>query len=68
MTAHRWARRRLRLFGIGPVTGIVRWSQEDKFGIQFSEAFELARLAPPKPRSNDAKLLKPWYVDNQATG
>ncbi len=56
------------IVGVGPVTGVVRWSQEDKFGIQFSDAFELGRLAPPKPRSNDARMLRPWYVDNQATG
>ena len=48
------------IVGVGPMVGIVRWSQAGKFGLQFTENFDIARLAPPKPTreaSDDAAAL-----------
>jgi hypothetical protein len=53
--------------GVGPVRATVRWAQSGKFGVQFSQSFDLARLAPKKERGNDVTMLKPWYV-GQAVG
>jgi hypothetical protein len=53
------------MIGIGPVRGVVRWSQSGKFGIQFNEAFDLARLAPKKQRRAEFTMLRPWYVDQR---
>jgi diguanylate cyclase (GGDEF)-like protein len=50
------------IVGVGPVVGTVRWSQAGKFGVQFSEHFDLARLAAKRPNSNDVTMLTPWYV------
>ena len=55
------------IVGAGPVEGTVRWAQAGKFGIQFSEAFDLARLAPKK-KPSEVTMLKPWYVDQAASG
>jgi hypothetical protein len=52
----------LDIVGVGPVTGTVRWSQASRFGMQFSEAFDLSRLAPKREKGNDVAMLKPWYV------
>ncbi len=38
------------IVGVGPVRGIVRWAQAGKFGVQFGEQFDLARLAPKKEK------------------
>jgi diguanylate cyclase (GGDEF)-like protein len=53
------------IVGVGPVQGTVRWAQSGKFGVQFSDQFDLARLAPRKEKRNDVTMLKPWYVDQQ---
>jgi hypothetical protein len=53
----------LDIVGVGPVTGIVRWSQASRFGMQFSEPFDLTRLAPRREKGNEAQMLRPWYVD-----
>ena len=48
------------IVGVGPVIGTVRWAQAGKFGVQFSEPFDLARLAPKKQkaqRRDDAPAL-----------
>ena len=50
------------IVGVGPVVGSVRWAQTGKFGVQFTEQFDLGRLAAKAPRSNDVTMLKPWYV------
>ncbi|HET7817029.1 MAG TPA: EAL domain-containing protein [Sphingomicrobium sp.] len=55
------------IVGAGPVIGTVRWAQAGKFGIQFSEAFDLTRLAPKK-KPSEVTMLKPWYVDQAASG
>ena len=56
------------IVGVGPVFGTVRWAQAGKFGIQFGEQFDLARLAPKKQNSNDVTMLRPWYVDQREAG
>ncbi len=56
------------IVGVGPVCGTVRWAQAGKFGVQFGEQFDLARLAPKKPKANDVTMLKPWYVDQREAG
>jgi hypothetical protein len=53
------------IVGVGPVRGLVRWAQSGKFGIQFGEHFDLARLAPKKDARNPVTMLKPWYVDQR---
>jgi hypothetical protein len=50
------------IVGVGPVVGIVRWAQAGKFGVQFIEQFDLARLSVKPPKSNDVTMLRPWYV------
>jgi diguanylate cyclase (GGDEF)-like protein len=54
------------IVGVGPVLGSVRWAQAGKFGIQFADAFDLARLAPKKDRQSKVTMLRPWYVDQKA--
>jgi len=51
--------------GVGPVRGLVRWAQAGKFGVQFGQAFDLARLAPKKEKPNEVQMLRPWYVEQQ---
>ena len=53
----------LDIVGVGPVTGIVRWSQATRFGMQFDEPFDLSRLAPKRENKSDVHMLRPWYVD-----
>jgi hypothetical protein len=53
------------IVGVGPVRGNVRWAQAGKFGVQFSQQFELGRLAPKKEKPNEVKMLRPWYVEQQ---
>jgi hypothetical protein len=51
------------IVGVAPVRGIVRWSQSGKFGVQFQDRFDLARLAPKKERREDVTMLRPSYLD-----
>ena len=53
----------LDIVGVGPVTGIVRWAQSSRFGMQFSEPFDLTRLAPRRDKGNESATLRPWYID-----
>ncbi len=53
------------IVGAGPATGTVRWAQSGKFGIQFTDAFDLSRLAPKKEIGNKVQMLRPWYVDQK---
>ena len=55
------------IVGVGPVVGTVRWAQAGKFGVLFSEPFDLARLAPKRQKLNDVTMLRPWYVDKAAS-
>ena len=50
------------IVGVGPVVGAVRWSQAGKFGVQFTEQFDLGRLAAKPKKENDVTMLQPWYV------
>jgi diguanylate cyclase (GGDEF)-like protein len=50
------------IVGVGPLIGTVRWTQAGKCGVQFTEQFDLARLAGKAPRSNEVTMLQPWYV------
>jgi len=53
------------IVGAGPVMGAVRWAQSGRFGVQFAETFDLARLAPKKQRQNEVTMLRPWYIDQR---
>jgi diguanylate cyclase (GGDEF)-like protein len=53
------------IVGVGPVVGTVRWAQKGKFGLQFSEEFDLARLAPKKERAPGQAIMAPWYGDKK---
>jgi diguanylate cyclase (GGDEF)-like protein len=54
------------IVGVGPVTGVVRWAQRNRFGIQFDKQFDMARLAPKRPQGDKVTMLRPWYVDQAA--
>ena len=54
------------IVGAGPVLGTVRWAQSGKFGVQFSDGFNMSRLAPKKDRQSKVTMLRPWYVDQKA--
>ncbi|WP_344706433.1 EAL domain-containing protein [Sphingomonas swuensis] len=54
------------IVGVGPVTGMVRWAQRNRFGVQFDKQFDLARLAPRPTKANDVTMLQPWYVQKAA--
>jgi hypothetical protein len=51
------------IVGVGPVVGTVRWTQSGKFGVQFNELFDLARLSAKRAKGNDVTMLQPWYVN-----
>jgi EAL domain-containing protein (putative c-di-GMP-specific phosphodiesterase class I) len=53
------------IVGVGPVIGEVRWAQKGKFGLEFTEQFDLGRLAAQKEQRNDVTMLRPWYVDQK---
>ena len=50
------------IVGVGPVVGAVRWSHAGRFGVQFTETFDLGRLAAKRQKANDVTMLQPWYV------
>jgi len=52
----------LDIVGVGPVIGIVRWAQRGKFGLQFIEAFDFARLVPRDARER-VTMMRPSYLD-----
>jgi diguanylate cyclase (GGDEF)-like protein len=52
------------IVGIGPVQGVVRWAQPGKFGVQFSDQFDLGRLAAKKEKRQDSVMV-PWYLDRR---
>ena len=53
------------IVGVGPVRGMVRWAQSGKFGVQFSQTFDLGRLAPKQERRNAVTMLRPDYIDKR---
>jgi diguanylate cyclase (GGDEF)-like protein len=54
----------LDIVGVGPVLAVVRWAQAGKFGLQFTEQFDLGRLAPKTERREPVTMMTPWYVTN----
>jgi diguanylate cyclase (GGDEF)-like protein len=52
------------IVGVAPVRGVVRWAQAGKFGVQFTDPFDLSRLAPKKER-REVTMLRPWYVERR---
>ena len=57
----------LDIVGVGPVGGIVRWASKDRFGLQFDGDFDLTRLAPKPIKRNEVAMLRPWYVEKEAS-
>jgi len=55
----------LDIVGVGPVIGLVRWAQSNRFGIKFDEDFDLKRLTPRREKRNDVTMLQPWYVGQE---
>jgi len=55
------------IVGVGPVRGTVRWAQPGKFGVQFSDHFDLARLAPKKDKRTGSTMV-PWYLERRNAG
>jgi diguanylate cyclase (GGDEF)-like protein len=53
------------IVGVGPVSGTVRWAGNGKFGMHFDREFELSRLAPKKEKTNEATMLRPWYIERR---
>jgi predicted signal transduction protein with EAL and GGDEF domain len=53
------------IVGVGPVRGNVRWAQSGKFGVQFTQQFDLTHLAPKKEKRNDVTMLRPSYMDRR---
>ena len=53
------------IVGVGPVVGTVRWSHAGKFGVQFTENFDLGRLSAKRQKANEVTMLQPWYVDHR---
>ena len=56
------------IVGVGPITGTVRWAQAGKFGVQFGQQFDLARLAPKREKQQDTRMLRPDYLDSRKAG
>jgi diguanylate cyclase (GGDEF)-like protein len=47
------------IVGVGPVSGTIRWSQRNRFGIRFKEEFELARLSSQNDRTPALSPTRP---------
>jgi hypothetical protein len=54
------------IVGVGPVRGVVRWSQADQFGVQFDGQFDLGRLAPKKD-TKASNILPSWHTERRAS-
>jgi diguanylate cyclase (GGDEF)-like protein len=52
------------IVGVGPVRGVVRWSQSGQFGLQFEGQFDLARLAPKREAPSHVNMMRPSYLDH----
>ncbi|MDQ3144905.1 MAG: EAL domain-containing protein, partial [Pseudomonadota bacterium] len=50
------------IVGVGPVVGTVRWAQAGKFGLLFSEQFDMSRLAPKTEKKSQQMLQSPWHA------
>ena len=49
------------IVGVGPVIGAVRWAQAGKFGVMFTEQFDLTRLSPKQAKS-ESPAQSPWHL------
>ncbi len=60
----------LDIVGVGPMVGIVRWSQPGKFGLRFTDNFDIASLSPSRAPREEVTMMRPWYIDapSRATG
>ena len=56
------------IVGVGPMRAIVRWAQSGKFGVQFGQEFDLARLAPKKEKANQVTMLRPDFIGQRDVG
>ena len=56
------------IVGVGPMRGVVRWSQSQLFGLQFTQAFDLASLAPRQEGKSAPQPLRPRYVAERQAG
>jgi len=54
------------IVGVGPVVGTVRWAQARRFGMQFTEQFEITRLAPRREKLTDVAMVSPWHVADRS--
>jgi hypothetical protein len=50
------------IVGVGPVVGTVRWAQANRFGVQFSDQFDLTRLAPRQEKKQSTGMLSQWHI------
>ena len=50
------------IVGVGPVIGVVRWAQANKFGVNFSEPFDLTRLAPRQDARKSVGMRSQWHI------
>ncbi len=50
------------IVGVGPVVGTVRWSQANKFGVLFTEEFDLTRLAPRQEERKSVGMRSEWHI------
>jgi hypothetical protein len=55
------------IVGVGPVRGLVRWAQSGKFGVQFAQEFDLARLAPKKEKPV-THMVNSWHAAQRQAG
>jgi EAL domain-containing protein (putative c-di-GMP-specific phosphodiesterase class I) len=53
------------IVGVGPVRGVVRWAQSGRFGVQFGQQFDLARLAPKREKVDHVAMMRPAYLGKQ---
>ena len=54
------------IVGVGPVVGTIRWAQSGKFGVQFTDQFDLTRLAPKAAPPTGQPAASPWHVGRNA--
>ncbi|MEO7277201.1 MAG: EAL domain-containing protein [Sphingomicrobium sp.] len=55
------------IVGVGPMRAVVRWAQTQMFGVEFTEAFDLGRLAA-KRELPDSRAPGGWYAEQSRAG
>jgi diguanylate cyclase (GGDEF)-like protein len=53
------------IVGVGPIRGIVRWAQSGKFGVQFTQQFDMTQLAPKREKVDHVAMMRPSYLDRR---